>query len=261
MSVRRPRAHRASGQRRPRVALVLIVLGAAVAVGAPTAWWVLRDSPPGPEGQGTAQELASSTPSAPAPASVPASAPEPATQSPSSTVTPPSESLPIQPSPLVPIQSGAPSAEPATAGPARILLPSLGIDARVVPEGVEPTGEMSLPEDVRLVGWYQYSVAPGSPQGSTVLAGHVDDAQQGEGAMFRLRLAEVGSLVSVVDAAGTQLDYRVVAREEFGKDTVPLADLFARGGAHRLTLITCGGQFDSSTRSYESNIVVTALPV
>lgn len=237
MTDRRPRT--------PRASLVAAALGVALAVGAPTAWWALRDSPPGPEGQGTAQELASTTPSAPAPNPAPTSA------SPTATAAVPS----------IPLQSGVPAPSAVLAAPTRVVIDSLGIDAAVIPEGVEASGEMSLPEDVSQVGWYQYSAAPGSVQGSTVLAGHVDDAEQGEGAMFRLRQAEIDSLVRVITADGTRRDYRVVSREEFGKDTVPLADLFARDGTPRLTLITCGGSFDASTRSYERNIVVTAVPV
>lgn len=240
MTDRRPRTHRPANQRRHRVSLLIAALGVALAVGAPAGWWALHDSPPGPEGRGTAQELAITTPSAPAPTSAP-SAPAPTAS--------------------VPIQTGALTASTGPAAPSRVLIPSLDISATVIAEGVEPTGEMALPEDVCQVGWYRYSVPPGSAAGSTVLAGHVDSAEQGEGAMFRLRQAEVGAIVSVLSIDGTQRDYRVVAREEFAKDTVPLDDLFARDGQHRLTLITCGGQFDAATRSYESNIVVTAVPV
>jgi hypothetical protein len=35
---------------------------------------------------------------------------------------------------------------------------------------------------------------------------------------------------------------------------------FARDGAVRLTLITCGGPFDQDTRHYRDNVVVTAVP-
>ena len=39
---------------------------------------------------------------------------------------------------------------------------------------------MDLPEDVDRVGWYRFGPAPGA-DGSAVLAGHVDDAEQGLG--------------------------------------------------------------------------------
>ena len=59
---------------------------------------------------------------------------------------------------------------------------------------------------------------------------------------------------------GGPLTYRVVSRETFGKDAIPLTALFAATGAPRLTLITCGGPFDSESLSYLDNVVVTAVP-
>jgi hypothetical protein len=54
--------------------------------------------------------------------------------------------------------------------------------------------------------------------------------------------------------------YRVVAREEWPKGSVPLDRLFARTGAPRLTLVTCGGGFREDAGSYLDNVVVTAVP-
>ncbi len=54
--------------------------------------------------------------------------------------------------------------------------------------------------------------------------------------------------------------YEVVGRRQYLKTRVPLGALFARTGAPRLTLITCGGSFDRATRSYLANVVVTAVP-
>jgi len=47
---------------------------------------------------------------------------------------------------------------------------------------------------------------------------------------------------------------------QFPKDTAPLAELFARSGQPRLTLITCGGSFDAAGGSYRDNVVITAVP-
>ena len=44
------------------------------------------------------------------------------------------------------------------------------------------------------------------------------------------------------------------------KPELPRAEVFARTGDPTLTLVTCGGQFDSSTHHYRSNVVVTAVP-
>jgi hypothetical protein len=52
--------------------------------------------------------------------------------------------------------------------------------------------------------------------------------------------------------------YTVAAREIYRKTAIPLDRYFARDGAPRLTLITCGGPFDRATGHYRDNVVITA---
>jgi hypothetical protein len=54
---------------------------------------------------------------------------------------------------------------------------------------------------------------------------------------------------------------KMVARQTYRKTRIPLEKYFARDGKPRLTLITCGGQFDRRTGHYRDNVVVTADPV
>jgi sortase (surface protein transpeptidase) len=119
---------------------------------------------------------------------------------------------------------------------------------------------MQLPEDVSRVGWYRFGPVPGAG-GSAVLAGHVDDAEQGLGAMAPIAEAAVGDEITVTDAAGTATRWRVVSRELITKQVLPVDRIFAREGAPRLTLITCGGPFQPELRSYRDNVVVVAEPV
>jgi sortase (surface protein transpeptidase) len=94
-----------------------------------------------------------------------------------------------------------------------------------------------------------------------VLVGHVDSATEGTGAFFRLATVPAGARVTVTVRGDRRLVYRVVGRELFAKSAVPLDTLFARTGAPRLTLITCGGPFDPAALSYRDNVVLTAVPV
>ncbi|RFU21446.1 class F sortase [Geodermatophilus marinus] len=210
------------------------VLGLAVAVGVPTAWQLNRE--PVAAGAPVEQVL----PAAPAPAPPPA-APGPADL------------------PPVPLRDAAPTAA-AVPAPARLLVPALGVDAPVDPVGVADDGQMQLPEDVSRVGWYRFGPEPGGA-GSAVLAGHVDDADQGLGELAPLRGAEVGTEVEVTDSAGTASRWRVVSREVLHKQELPLDRLFARAGPPRLVLITCGGPFLPELGSYRDNVVVVAEPL
>jgi hypothetical protein len=66
----------------------------------------------------------------------------------------------------------------------RLAVPALGVDAPVEPVGIRDDGQMALPDDVDRLGWYRFGPVPGA-EGSAVLAGHVDDAEQGLGALAR----------------------------------------------------------------------------
>ncbi|MFY1655193.1 class F sortase [Solwaraspora sp. WMMB762] len=142
----------------------------------------------------------------------------------------------------------------------RVAIPAIDVVARVAPVGVvADTGEFDVPPSVDEVGWYRFGPGLEAEAGSVVIAGHVDGAGQGPGAFFRLRELAADDRIEVV--AGDQVrEFRVVGREEYDKSEIPLARYFARDGAVRLTLITCGGPFDEVAGRYRDNVVVTAVP-
>jgi hypothetical protein len=173
----------------------------------------------------------------------------------------PSAPVPSAPVPSAPVSAPAfPTA--TTVPPARpvtgVHLPAIGVDAPVVPVGVQPgTDDIEIP-DIDHVGWYQLGPSPGQ-QGSAVLVGHVDGDGR-PGVFFDLGKLVPGDVVTVDFADGGRAEFRVVGRQQVAKAALP-ADLFARDGDPRLTLITCGGAFDSSTGHYVDNVVVVAVPV
>jgi LPXTG-site transpeptidase (sortase) family protein len=144
------------------------------------------------------------------------------------------------------------------AAPERITIPSIGAAAPVLPVGLEADGTMEIPRDVATVGWFEPGVRPGE-EGSAVLSGHVDSRTQGPGAFFDLEDLDVGDEV-IVEGGRQTRTWRVVARQRFAKDQLPVDDLFTRSGTPRLVLITCGGAFDAGARSYSDNVVVVAEP-
>jgi len=162
--------------------------------------------------------------------------------------------------PTLPARPAGPGEQETRPAPVRLSVPAHGVDSAVDPVGVEPDGQMTIPAEVDRVGWYRFGPAPGD-DGSAVIAGHVDDREQGLGAMAPLRAASVGDEVLVTDAAGTTTSWRVISREVIQKAVLPLDRLFAREGPPRLTMITCGGPFLPEYRSYRDNVVVVAEPV
>ncbi|MFC0098706.1 class F sortase [Micromonospora marina] len=161
----------------------------------------------------------------------------------------------------VPVNPGTLPAGSETVPPVKLSIPPIRVTATVNPVGVnERTDEFEVPPSVDQVGWYRYGPGLETDAGSVVIAGHVDSAEQGKGAFFRLRELGRGDRLTATGSDGRERSYRVVAREEYRKSKIPLERYFARDGKPRLTLITCGGPFDANTRSYRDNIVVTAVP-
>ncbi len=154
-----------------------------------------------------------------------------------------------------------PPAEVAVVPPVRLRIPAIDVTATVNPVGVDGNGDFAVPPSVDEVGWYRFGPGVEATAGSVVIAGHVDSAEQGRGAFFRLRELDRGDRLTVTGDDGVTRNYRVVAREEYRKTKIPLDRYFARDGKPRLTLITCGGPFDRAAGHYRDNIVVTAVPV
>jgi hypothetical protein len=217
-----------------RAPVAVLLLGVALAVGVPTAWAIGR---PGATAASVPAPRVTSVPASPLP--------------PASTAGPP----PVTARPAAPPPVG--TAVP----PVRVQLPGAGIDAPLDPVGVEPDGAMTIPDDVDRVGWYRFGPVPGDQAGTAVLAGHVDDREQGLGALAALRAVEPGEEVRVTDAAGGVIAWRVVSRELVDKQSVPLGELFERSGPPRLALLTCGGEFLPELSSYRDNVVVVAEPM
>lgn len=145
--------------------------------------------------------------------------------------------------------------------PVRLRIARISVDAPVGEYGIDlATGQMDVPANVSEVGWYRFGPKPGEP-GSAVLAAHVDLEGYGPGVFFDLEVLEPGDRIEIVYADDTRRTFEVEARATYLKDELPLDVIFSREGAPALTLITCGGDFNSSISSYDSNVVVYARPV
>ena len=148
----------------------------------------------------------------------------------------------------------------AGAVPKRVRIASLGIDAPVTPVGIDMAhGVLGVPEDIQRTGWWKDGQSPGATTGSILIAGHVDSAKAGAGAFFRLVQVRKGDIVEITAADGKTFRYRVTTTRRMLKANLPL-DIWSQTGPARLTLVTCGGPFDSSIGRYRDNIVVTAVP-
>jgi hypothetical protein len=151
----------------------------------------------------------------------------------------------------------APATEPVQLPPpTRVRIPSITVDSPLESLAVDAAGVLQVPVDYAQAGWYAAGVAPGEI-GPAVIAGHVDSAA-GPAVFYRLRDLKAGDVVEV--ARGDRwLPFRVIASERYPKNQFPTERVYRPTPVPELRLITCGGTFDRTRRSYEDNIVVYAV--
>ncbi len=164
----------------------------------------------------------------------------------------------VEPVPTARVGKAAPSTRVRFV-PTSVVLAG-GAHAVVAPAATVE-GELVVPEDVQQVGWWDGSAEAGDPFGNTVIAGHVDSATEGLGFFARLRQVTKGQTVTVRHGAHAAR-YRVTSVRTVKKQALATSSsAFDQLGDHRLVLITCGGAYRADRGGYDSNVVVTAVPL
>jgi sortase (surface protein transpeptidase) len=142
------------------------------------------------------------------------------------------------------------------AEPMRVRVPAIGVDSPLDRLGTDATGALETPADHARAGWFDGGPAPGDV-GPAVLAGHVD-SYEGPAVFWGLRELTAGDEVLVDRADGTTARFTVARVERHPKDAFPTDEVYGPTPDAELRLITCGGEFDRSRRSYRDNVVVFA---
>lgn len=143
------------------------------------------------------------------------------------------------------------------ASPVEVSIPALGVTDEVVPVGLEPNGELEVP-DVHEVGWYDGLPRPGeNGPGPALLAGHVNWKGQA-GSFARLGDLKPGDAVTVRDEDGVEHRFAVYAVTEFPKAQYSrrMPALLADTATPEIRLVTCSG--DVVDHNYLDNTVASA---
>jgi sortase A len=138
--------------------------------------------------------------------------------------------------------------------PTRIKIPSMDIDTKVISVGLLENGEMAVPEETEITGWYDRGVKAGA-EGNAVIAGHVD-SQEGPAIFFYLKNMEIGEEVTVFDEDGQKRTFRVKAKESYKNEEAPIERIFGPGNERNLNLITCTGTFNHDEHLYPDRLVI-----
>lgn len=159
----------------------------------------------------------------------------------------------------------------------RLRIPVLGVDAPIgaVPVGGE-TAVLPNPQGPGDIAWYDLSAWPGlggapGAGGNAILSAHVDYSARvpyagvryhGPGAFARITELRPNDEITVTVGTET-LRYRVswVRAVSAVNGTEWAGVLSDRVDRDSITLVTCGGEFDFGSRSYDERVVVRASRV
>jgi hypothetical protein len=140
---------------------------------------------------------------------------------------------------------------------APIAMEFAGERSPVVSVGADEAAALQIPGDLDTVGWWKGGAEPGAAEGFVVITGHA--TQDGRAAANAWWDAEPGDRVVIETESGTAT-YRVISRQTYSYEDIPLARWFPAGGPNGpagLALITCADYRDGE---WHSNLVVEAVP-
>jgi LPXTG-site transpeptidase (sortase) family protein len=152
---------------------------------------------------------------------------------------------------------------PSDAPIQRIIVEGADIDnASIITLGLQADNRtFEVPTNATQVAWYEFSGLPGEEGKAPMVAAHVDYQGQ-RGPFYTLTEASEGSNIYLVMADGTIYQYRVVSNRDIAKSVLSWEDVGCDANqcyvSDAITLITCGGNFNPRTRSYNDNVVVRA---
>jgi hypothetical protein len=169
---------------------------------------------------------------------------------------PPTTPSAEEPEPTVPSTLASTTTLPEKVPPTSLTINGLSISQPLLAVGLEEDGAMEVP-GVEDIGWYSHGAVPGRP-GATVVVAHVWWGDS-PGPFSQLGSLEPGALIEV-GVGDAVHSYVVVERTMYDKEALP-GSLWRNSGPETLALITCGGDFDNSTRRYKQNMVVYAVPI
>jgi LPXTG-site transpeptidase (sortase) family protein len=139
--------------------------------------------------------------------------------------------------------------------PARLVIPAIGVDAKIEAQGLDSHRNLATPSDYRDVAWYRLGPMPGLP-GNAVINGHVN-WWTGDAVFTHLAQVKAGDEVRVIRADGVVVTFTVTAKRTVDAKA-RIASLFAPASAATLTLITCSGTWNPLTQSDTERLLVSA---
>jgi LPXTG-site transpeptidase (sortase) family protein len=139
--------------------------------------------------------------------------------------------------------------------PARLVIPSLKINASIEYVGLTPNGAMDVPTGPANVAWFDLGPRPGD-NGSSVIDGHSGYKNNKPAVFDNLYKLHKGDKIYVEDSQGATITF--ITREIRSYDPkADASDVFiSNDGKSHLNLITCVGFWDKILKSHSERLIV-----
>ncbi len=167
------------------------------------------------------------------------------------------------------------AAVPGTSNADRLIITKFGVNAPLTYKVVGPDGSMPNPNGPDDVAFYDFPNHPGlggvpGGTGNVVLAGHVDSGRAAckngtvpppcTAVFWDIGGLKVGDELEV-SVSGTSYKYRVTANQSVDAVTADFTKIVSATAQQTITLITCGGDFNTVTHEYNHRQVVTGVRI
>jgi LPXTG-site transpeptidase (sortase) family protein len=141
--------------------------------------------------------------------------------------------------------------------PVRISIPAIGVNARIVPLGLNSDQTMQVLKSFADTGWFEPGPEPGEV-GAAVIVGHVA-SRSGPGVFYRLPKLKVGQLITIRLQDGSTVRYRATSMIVVSKNHFPTNRVYAKTNQPTLRLVTCAGKVTSAGYHPNNYIVFASI--
>jgi hypothetical protein len=142
--------------------------------------------------------------------------------------------------------------------PRIIRIPSIDVEARVVPVKTNEASQIKMPENIYDLGWYDGSRVPGEV-GAVLVNGHVSGPTE-RGTLHYLRALKEGETIELERGDGQVFAYKVVKKRTIPYGQVQGADIFnpATVGVRGLNIVAYDARFNVTANRFQHRLIVYA---
>lgn len=140
------------------------------------------------------------------------------------------------------------------------------ISASDITAPLTTTSDLDLPP-APAAAWYSASAPIGSPEGTSIVAGHVDYTEKDSLSPFgHLHQVQPCDTVSLAGEDGVSHQYQITSKYTVERQELESTGIFTGGGPAKLALVTCSGPSVADVGEdfrfhYAYNLVIEAEPV